>query len=581
MSLANFIIPRFWTHQNASDEPARTLFNYRRAWMWAVVLTAMSSLVPLAMLMVFDYQVASRAVENEVRLRTSRIVSNARRTVSFLLEERISALEFIQRQKSYEELVAPGALARLLVDVKGSHGSVVDLGIINEQGMQVAYAGPYSLEGRNYSHHPWFTQSVSGGSFISNVFLGFRNVPHLVIAVRHDLPGGGFYILRATLDTARFNNLADLELMSGGDSFIIDREGILQTPSRRHGDVLDHINLRVPPFSEHTSVFTEPEQEGGLVIGYAYIPGSPFILMVVKSRDELLKPWYQTRREQFGFFVGSVCIILLVVFLVSTALVNMIYIADQNRAAALHHAEHANKMASIGRLAAGVAHEVNNPLAVIGEKAGLLKDLITYGGDELDVSRLGPLADGILSSVERCGNITKHLLGFARHINLSVERIDIRSVVEEVLSFLHKEAGYRGIAIEVDVAEDVPEFDCDRGKLQQILLNLVNNAFQAVPDNAGKVEISADAPDEDHVRIRVSDNGCGIAEGDRKRIFEPFFSTKHGSGGTGLGLSITYGLVRKLAGEIDVESTEGVGTVFTIILPLTCANKEEDTCEYC
>lgn len=581
MSLTSFITPRFWSHHTQSDEPARTLFNYRRAWAWAVVLLTLSALVPLVTLMVFDYQVASRAVENEVRLRTSRIVSNARRAVSFMLEERISALQFIQRQKSYQELASSVALEELLVDLKRSHGSVVDLGIINESGVQVAYAGPYSLKGRNYSRQPWFTQSVSEGAFISNVFLGYRNEPHLVIALRHEIPGGGFYILRASLDTDRFNSLAELELMSGGDSFIINREGVLQTPSRRYGNVLDEVGLPVPPYSEHTSVFTAPTLENGLVIGYAYIPQSPFILMVVKSRDELLEPWYKTRREQFGFFVVSMVLILLVVTMVSTALVNMIYIADQNRAAALHHAEHANKMASIGRLAAGVAHEVNNPLAVIGEKAGLLKDLITYGGDDLDVKRLEPLTDGILTSVERCGNITKHLLGFARHINLSVEDINIRNVVEEVLSFLHKEAGYRGISIGVQVDENVPEFVCDRGKLQQILLNLVNNAFQAVPDDEGRVFIHADAPSEDVVRIKVEDNGCGIAESDRKRIFEPFFSTKHKSGGTGLGLSITYGLVRKLGGRIRVASVEGEGTTFTIILPRTCEQKEDDTCEYC
>jgi len=247
---------------------------------------------------------------------------------------------------------------------------------------------------------------------------------------------------------------------------------------------------------------------------------------------------------------------------------------------ALHHAEHANKMASIGRLAAGVAHEINNPLAVIGEKAGLLKDLLTYRRDDLDPDRLLGLAGEITRSVERCGNITKHLLGFARHINVRVERINVAEVVEEVLSFLRKEAEYRSVTIAVDVDPELPEFDCDRGKLQQILLNLVNNAFQAVADN-GYVGIKADSPDAEHLRIRVRDDGCGIRPEDQKRIFEPFYSTKCGAGGTGLGLSITYGLVRKLGGRIEVDSRVGQGTTFTITLPVQCGQEEEEPCEYC
>jgi len=246
----------------------------------------------------------------------------------------------------------------------------------------------------------------------------------------------------------------------------------------------------------------------------------------------------------------------------------------------LHHAEHSNKLASIGRLAAGVAHEINNPLAVIGEKTGLLKDLLTYGGSSVSHDRLLALSRDIERSVERCGNITKHLLGFARHINVSVERINLAAVVDETLGFLRKEAEYRSIEIITAVGEGQLDFECDRGKLQQILLNLVNNAFQAVSDG-GHVSVTADSPDEEHIRIQVSDDGCGIAAVDRERIFEPFFSTKKDFGGTGLGLSITYGLVRKLSGDISVESTEGEGTIFTIVLPRKCGGGNGDSCEYC
>lgn len=580
MPLRDFIRPLFWSHDSDLD-PMRSLFNYRRAWALAIALTALSALAPLMSMAIIDYKVTKSAVESEVRLRTSRIVSNARRAVSFYLAERISALRFVTEDRTYEELKSTQHLSRMLDHLRASHGGFIDLGIIGEDGVQSHYAGPYSLQGRNYRNQGWYEQVLSEGSYVSEVFLGFRNVPHLVVAVRHDLPDGGYYVLRATLDTQRFNHLAQLDLVSGGDSFIINTEGVLQTPSTFYGSVLSDSGLPVPPMAEHTEMFPHRRDGRELIIGYAYIPNSSFVLMVVKRRNELLASWYDTRLQLLWFLVASVAGILVVLTSMTTYLVNRVYIADRNRAATLHHAEHSNKMASIGRLAAGVAHEINNPLAVIGEKSGLLKDLLTYQRDNIDPDRLLSLAAEISGSVERCGKITKHLLGFARHISVTVERIHIREIIEEILSFLHKEAEYRSVSITVDVPEEMPEFECDRGKLQQILLNLVNNAFQAVSDH-GTVGIEVSQPDEGHLAIVVHDDGCGIAEEDRKRIFEPFFSTKHDSGGTGLGLSITYGLVRKLGGEIEVKSVVDEGTEFTITLPLACRGGEEEiACEYC
>ena len=139
------------------------------------------------------------------------------------------------------------------------------------------------------------------------------------------------------------------------------------------------------------------------------------------------------------------------------------------------------RMASIGRLAAGVAHEINNPLAIINEKAGLIKDLIVYGqAAQATPERLTGLVDSILGSVTRAGTITKRLLSFARQLEVSIAPVALGKVLEEVLGFLTKEAEYRGITVDVQVADDLPLFESDRGKLQQIFLNLVNNAFQAM-----------------------------------------------------------------------------------------------------
>ena len=131
-----------------------------------------------------------------------------------------------------------------------------------------------------------------------------------------------------------------------------------------------------------------------------------------------------------------------------------------------------------------------------------------------------------------------------------------------------KEAEYRSIAVAVDVDAQIPPIQSDRGKLQQIFLNVINNAFAALDDGGG-IDIKARMKDNERVEVAIADNGCGIPAEDIKRIFEPFFSTKTIRGGTGLGLSITYALIRELGGSIEVDSKVGEGTTFRITLPTT------------
>jgi signal transduction histidine kinase len=295
--------------------------------------------------------------------------------------------------------------------------------------------------------------------------------------------------------------------------------------------------------------------------------------MLVKNKKELLKPWYKTRLQLMGFLAASITIILVVILGVATYLVNRIYLADQKRLTMLHQVEYSNKMATIGRLAAGVAHEINNPLAVINEKAGLIKDLFSMRQECARDEKLMNTINAVLSSVERCAKITRRLLSFMRNTGVATERINLRETIQEVLAFLGKEAEYRSFHISVHVDEDVPPITSDRGRLQEILLNVINNSFAAMQEG-GHLEVTMRCEKEHWVSVTVKDDGCGIPKADLERVFEPFFSTKTGKGGTGLGLSITSGLVQELGGSIRVDSEVGKGTSFIIILPVNIEKKE-------
>jgi signal transduction histidine kinase len=578
-NLLKLFNPNFlWGGKQGSGPLYRHMFNYSRLWRSAVMLTALSAILPLLAISWFDYNVTLKAVESETLSRTSRTVSNTKRTISAFMAERQSALDFIVHDNSYEELINPVRLAVILENLRKAFGGISDIGVINAAGQQIAYIGPYSLEGKNYKDQDWFKEVVERGIYVSDVFLGFRNEPHLVIAISYELPDGSFYILRTAIDTDRLNEqLLSLELGAQGNAFIINTKGVLQTPARYHEKVFEKIAIPVPEYSPKTEVFQyDDPYEGTFILGYAYIPDTPFILMIVKNKNEMMKSWHKTRIEILIFLSIGIFIVMFGVVGFATFFVNNIYIADQRRIKTLHKVEYSNKLASIGRLAAGVAHEINNPLAIINEKAGLIKDIFqfseTYSKDE----KLIGLVDAIHASVARCGAITKQLLSFARHMDFSFQPVDLEKILREVIGFLEKEAEYRNIKISVNVSDNIPQFESDRGKLQQIFLNLLNNAFAALSDG-GNLDISAILLRDDRIRITVEDNGCGIPEKDLKKIFEPFFSTRTSVGGTGLGLSITYSLIQEIGGTVDVSSKVNVGTRFIITLPLKAKNiKEKD-----
>jgi len=570
MSLLIQFKPDFLQATPTSDGPYRHTFDYRSIWKKAILIALLVSLCPLIIITTIDYKYTQNSIQSENLLRTLRVGSNARRSISFFLSERLSALSFIVRDNTIEEIKDPEKLQAILKNLLASFNCFVDIGLIDQNGVQINYVGPYPLEGKDYSNQAWFQQAKDTNFSISEVFFGYRNVPHFILAAKYLMPDGSFFILRTAIDAVRFEDLlGDLQLSGRGDAFLINNSGIIQTPTLYHGNLFEQFPYPVPQYSKNTEIREEVDKAGNeVIICSAFIPESPYILIIVKQKDEMMKPWRTTRLNLIGFLVISVSLILLVIFGLVTYMVNKMYLLDQRRLSSVHKMEYSNKLASIGRLSAGVAHEINNPLAIINEKAGLIKDILTYSETPGQNPRVIELIDSVLSSVERCGTITKRLLGFARHMDSTFETINLPNVIHDVLGFLHKEAEYRNIVITTDFADDIPEFKSDRGKLQQIFLNIINNAFSAMK-TAGRLNIVIrHHSDKNTIVATITDNGCGISEGDMGKIFEPFFSTKTRQGGTGLGLSITYGLAMELGGKVNVTSKLGEGTSFFITLPI-------------
>lgn len=217
------------------------------------------------------------------------------------------------------------------------------------------------------------------------------------------------------------------------------------------------------------------------------------------------------------------------------------------------------KLASIGRLAAGVAHEINNPLTGVLTFSSLMRQKANM--DEQDIQDL----DLIVRETTRVREIVRGLLDFARESPSIKQPLNINEVIANTMRLVRSQKEFRNIRIEESLAEEIPPIRGDKNQLQQVLLNLSMNACEAMP-GGGTLTLSTAMRDGKLV-ITLSDTGHGIKKEHKENIFEPFFTTKPVGKGTGLGLSVSYGIIQQHGGSIDFESEEGKGTTFTVILP--------------
>jgi len=218
------------------------------------------------------------------------------------------------------------------------------------------------------------------------------------------------------------------------------------------------------------------------------------------------------------------------------------------------------KLASIGRLAAGIAHEINNPLTGVLTFAHLLKQkpsMDEQSKEDIDV---------IVRETTRVREIVQGLLNFARESPPQKQQLDINEVLDQTMALVGSQKEFHKISVKEELASNLPYISGDRNQLQQVFLNLSLNACEAM-EKGGTLSITTALKDE-NVVISLRDTGCGIKKEHMERIFDPFFTTKPVGRGTGLGLSVSYGIVEQHGGSIEVDSEEGKGSTFTIILPI-------------
>jgi len=536
------------------------------------------SFTPMVLVIAILLQQFNASYHEKTHAHLSELVQKHKQNIDSFLQEKLSTIEFLASTQRLSRLNDNDFLYETLIKLRRDYDNVfVDLGLIDEKGIQRAYAGPYELEAADYSNAKWFKKAISEPEFISDVFLGLRGFPHFIVATRVK-KNGGFWLMRATVNFNAFNSLVhNFQVGRTGFAFILNRTGEFQAKP----------NQEIKPCSQCYSFFweaVEKTRNNILITRWTDDSGRENLYAVgsLKNGDWLLIVKQQAE-DAFSdlnrmsnialliFLVGGTAIIGMAAF-TSKQMVRRIRKADQETEMMNKQIIETGKMASLGALAAGLAHEINNPVAIMVEEAGWMGDLFEDEpfAESKNLSEFKRSLAQINTQGQRCKEITHKLLSFARKTDTTLKDVQVNQLIQEIVGLSEQMARYNKVTMATELQPDLPFITISPSEMQQMLLNLINNAIDAMSKSGGTIKIITKLSrlEKDHIVIIVEDDGPGIPESNRERIFEPFFTTKPVGRGTGLGLSICYGIVQKMGGKIDVHSTVGEGTRFRIWIPV-------------
>ncbi|MFA5903184.1 MAG: ATP-binding protein [Desulfobacula sp.] len=538
-------------------------------------------LIPFLMAIGVSFYYFITSLENNTTASMKRIVSDHRNMIESFLMERKADLEFVTNAFRYDEINHQQAVDTIFENLKRQSGAFIDLGLFDPQGIHVRYSGKYELQGKTYADEFWFKQVMENGSYISDVFLGYRRIPHFVVAIRHGT-AEKTWVLRATIDTLYFDRMiSQVRIGKTGEAYILNKDGISQSERRSSNiQVMD----KDPEFADfvkseeaiHTFIKTDAS---GIQYLYAttWLKDKEWMLVVRQEKKDAYRFLYTAAYIILVIMIVGLAVIIVVANFITDRILKQIEKLGRDKKNLGNQLIRAAQLAEIGEMAAGFAHEINNPLQIIKSEHALIETLlddVTHQMDEKgkqDINEIEDSLSQIKLQVNRCSEITHAILRFGRKNEIRQQTLNPCRVIPEIVHMIEKKAEVNGIDIVQDFSENSPVFMGDPSQFQQVMLNLFNNAMDAVIERhgskGGMMKIETGLKNEKFLMIKITDNGTGISQENISKIFSPFFTTKPVGKGTGLGLSVCYGIIESFGGTMEVKSEENTGTAFIILLP--------------
>lgn len=548
-------------------------------------------LIPLFLAVGISFYYFTTALENSSTHSLKRIVGDHRDMIESFLLERESDLEMVTHLFDFESINSSQVIDDMFEVLKTKSGAFIDLGLFDSRGLHVKYSGQYQLTGKLYKDEFWFKEVMEKGRYISDVFLGYRNVPHFIIAVKKG-DGKNAWVLRATIDTLYFDRLvSSVRIGTSGEAYILNKNGIAQTV-RRSGGV--NVMEEDPEFSAFPSsgstihTFLKPDHQGvEFLYATTWLKDQEWLLVVRQEKKDAYRFFYYALYASLVIMVVGIAIIVGMSFFMTEKLFKRMEQLGRDKKDLGNQLIRATQLAEVGEMAAGFAHEINNPLQIIKSEHALMASIFE---DLSENKKIDPKDEEILEledslsqialQVSRCSDITRAILKFGRKNETRVQLLYPGEQIPEILKMIEQRAGVEGIAVFQSIPEELPGFMGDASQFQQVMLNLFNNAIDAImeqhPDAGGRLDVQAFLKDEKWIEIRVTDNGAGIHPEHIEKVFSPFFTTKPVGKGTGLGLSVCYGIIESFAGTMDVTSRVNAGTTFIITLPKAETETQND-----
>lgn len=499
--------------------------------------------------------------------------------INTFVEERLASIQLLAATEG-EDMLDPARFSAALKNLQSVYGdSIVDMGLVDSEGRQQVYAGPLGLERADYAPAHWFREMRDSAApvYVSHVFLGLRQSPHFIVAVRCTLRGQP-WILRATVDFARFAKVVEeLRVGRAGKVCIINRQGEYQTPppngQENNGHVLAERARQIfgPTFA--TSPAQRTLDDGQNLYAMSLLNNRHWVLILCIDKGDAFALVAEADRTLYVTLALITLAVLLGGIGLAWRLMDHLESLERQRDALNEHIIQAGKLSALGEMAAGIAHEINNPVAIMMEEAGWIEDILDDMQKDGNTDEISQSVAKIRNQGTRCRSITHKLLGFARKSDEPDQAVNIGDLLREMVSLSDQKARNAKVDISLQIEPGLPPVRATPSVLQQIILNLVNNAVDAMeaqPEKSGgQLSLRARCAADGHrVHVAVQDTGPGIPPEIKARIFDPFFTTKPAGKGTGLGLSICYGIVQGLGGSITLDSEVGQGTTFHVLLPV-------------